>query len=51
MGELLQRKIAHHLGHIDFQGFGVFNDVLYNQASSRILQQRNALVETAAHLM
>ena len=51
MGELLQCKIAHRLSHVDLQGFGVFDDVLYNQAASRILQQRNTLVETAAHFM
>ena len=51
MGELLQCKIAHHLSHVDLQGFGVFDDVLYNQAASRILQQRNTLVETATHFM
>ena len=51
MGELLQCKIAHYFVHVDFQGFRIFDDILHDQASSRILQQRNALVETAAHLM
>ena len=51
MRKLLQRKIAHHFVHIDVQRLRVFGHVLHDQSAGGILQQRDALIEAAAHLM
>ena len=51
MRKLLQRKIAHHFVHVDIQRLRVFGHVLHDQSAGGILQQRDALIEAAAHLM
>ena len=51
MRKLLQRKIAHHFVHVDVQRLRVFGHVLHDQSAGGILQQRDALIEAAAHLM